>query len=192
MELARSAIATGLGIPDVEEPRPDPERDGWLLEPAATFVTLHRNGELHGCIGSIEPRRRLFDDVRQNASSAAFIDPRATRLDAGDLDELEIEVSLLGPLERITFTSEEDALTQLRPGVDGVVFEAVGRRATYLPTVWNSLPDRRDFLCSLKMKAGLPPSYWSPEVSLYRYALQKWSDEDLDRPRRRAAASPWS
>lgn len=191
LALARDAIAAGLGLPGKAAP-PDPVAERWLEEPAATFVTLHRGGELHGCIGSIEPRQRLVDDVRHNAAAAAFIDPRATPLHPADLDELEVEVSLLGPLEPLSFRSEEDALSQLRPGVDGVVFACGSRRATFLPQVWESLPEPREFLEHLKAKAGFPPDFWAEGVKLYRYGLQKWSEDEDTRPERQARTAAWS
>jgi len=191
IQLARDAIAAGLGLPGRSAPL-DADAEQWLAEPGATFVTLHRGGELHGCIGSIEPRRRLFDDVRQNAAAAAFVDPRATPLEPADLDELEVEVSLLGPLEPLSFVDEADALAQLRPGVDGVVFAYGARRATFLPQVWESLPEPREFLAHLKVKAGFTPGFWAEGVKLYRYGLQKWSDEDLARSALPARAATWS
>jgi AmmeMemoRadiSam system protein A len=192
VQIARGAIAQGLGVRGAALDPPDPAGETWLLEPGATFVTLHRFGQLHGCIGSIEPRRALFDDVRHNANAAAFLDPRATPLRAADLPDLEVEISLLGPLEPISFSSEADALSRLKPHVDGVVVAYGDRRATFLPQVWESLPDPAEFLAHLKAKAGLPPDFWGPGIKLYRYGLQKWSDEDLARLERSAPAAVWS
>jgi AmmeMemoRadiSam system protein A len=192
VQIARDAIAIGLGVRGVTLDPPDPLAEAWLLQPAATFVTLHQLGQLHGCIGSIEPRRSLFEDVRHNATAAAFLDPRALPLRARDLAELEVEVSLLGPLEPISFTSEADALSQLEPHVDGVVLAYGDRRATFLPQVWESLPDPAEFLAHLKAKAGLPPDFWDSGIKLSRYRLQKWSDDDLARLQRSARAAVWS
>ncbi|MCC6553363.1 MAG: AmmeMemoRadiSam system protein A [Polyangiaceae bacterium] len=175
--MARDAIAAELGL--LPAGAPPGSDDAWLLERAATFVTLHRAGRLHGCIGSIEARRSLSSDVRHNAVAAAFHDPRATPLRPADLGDLHVEVSLLSPLEPMTFRDEADALAQLRPFRDGVVFSCGGARATFLPQVWESLPDPREFMAHLKQKAGFPADFWSSAVRLDRYSLQKWSDDDL-------------
>ncbi len=168
--LASDAIAEALGAPPVADPQGD-----WLRRSAATFVTLHRGGRLHGCIGSIEPQRSLLEDVKHNAVAAALFDPRASPLVVDDVNALEIEVSLLSPLEPITFTSEEDALAQIRPGVDGIVIAYGGERATFLPQVWDSLPDTREFMRQLKRKAGLPGSFWSEGMKVHRFSVHKWS-----------------
>jgi AmmeMemoRadiSam system protein A len=170
--LARDAIAETLGAPPV----PDPQ-GAWLHQPAATFVTLHRHGSLHGCIGSIEPHRALLEDVKHNAVAAALHDPRATLLDLEGVGELAIEVSLLSPLERIRFTSEEDALAQIRPGVDGIVIAHGRERAIFLPQVWATLPDTPEFMRQLKRKAGLPGGFWSPDMKVHRFSLHKWGGE---------------
>lgn len=193
VQIARESIAKGLRAHRPERLPLDTVDEGWLLEMAATFVTLRRGGELHGCIGSLEPRRRLYDDVHHNAAAAAFLDPRAVPLCASDLDKLRVEVSLLGSLEPMSFASEADALGQLRPGVDGVVLEHGFQRGTFLPQVWESLPDPREFMEHLKLKAGLPPDFWAAGIKLSRYRLQKWSDDDLPaRPGRASATDLWN
>lgn len=166
---ARASITAALGGPVPQAPE-FPGAD----EPGATFVTLHRGDTLHGCIGTIEPRRPLLDDVRSNAVSAALYDPRATRLVKEDVAALSVEVSLLGPLERIACRSELEAIAALRPG-EGVVLRSGLRRATYLPQVWENLPEPEVFLRSLKSKAGLSESYWSDDVELYRYSVTKFA-----------------
>jgi AmmeMemoRadiSam system protein A len=163
---ARAAIAAALG-----GPTPPPPSFPGADELASTFVTLRRGGALHGCIGTLEPRRSLIDDVRSNAVSAALFDPRATPLRAGDADALSIEVSLLGPLERIACASERDAIAAIRPG-DGLVLRAAGRRGTFLPQVWESIPEPAMFLASLKRKASIRA--WTPDVELYRYGVTKF------------------
>ncbi len=170
--VARDAIAAALGKP----PAPDPEGE-WLRRHGATFVTLTRDGELHGCIGSLEARQSILADVKHNAVAAALYDPRARVFSLEHVDELRIEVSILSPLEPITFDDEVDALSKLRPHVDGVVIAHGGRRATFLPQVWRSLPSPAEFMAHLKRKAGLSPSFWAPTVKLYRYSLEKFTDE---------------
>jgi AmmeMemoRadiSam system protein A/AmmeMemoRadiSam system protein B len=128
-----------------------------LWAPGACFVTLHRRGELRGCIGSLEPRRPLAQDVAHNAGAAALRDPRFPAVRPDELAGLDVEVSVLGPARRLSFTSEHDLLSQLRPGVDGVIIEeAMGeRRATFLPAVWQSLPEPSEFIRQLLRKGGM-------------------------------------
>jgi len=176
LRLARREIALHLDAPAAA-----PLAHAALAEFGATFVTLLREGELRGCIGSLTPRRRLDEDVCDNAVGAAFRDPRFPPLRRYELDALAVEVSLLGPSTPLRFADEADLLAQLVPGQDGLVLEVGGRRATFLPQVWEALPAPRDFLAALKRKAGLPPDFWSPDVSARRYAVAKWSeDEQLD------------
>ncbi|HLG18779.1 MAG TPA: AmmeMemoRadiSam system protein A [Bdellovibrionota bacterium] len=174
LRLARNAIAKELG-----ERTEEIRKENWLNESGATFVTIMHNGELRGCIGSIEARRSLGEDVEENAVAAALKDYRFPPLEPDELDGTEIEVSLLSPLTELTFSNEEEAIAQLRPGIDGVVFKDNHVRSTFLPQVWEKLPDARKFLTELKLKAGLAPNFWSPEVRLYRYAVTKWREKDL-------------
>lgn len=168
---ARNAIAGRLGI----APRPAPDHPA-LVRPGATFVTLTQNGQLRGCIGSLEAWRPLGEDVQANAQAAAFRDPRFAPLAADELDCTRVEVSLLTPAVPFEFTDEADAVGRLRPGIDGMIFECHGRRGTFLPQVWDSLPDPHQFFAHLKQKAGFPPGFWSPDVKLYRYEVQKWKE----------------
>lgn len=176
--LARHAIAERLGVapaPDMPG-QPDLSSHPELARPGAVFVTLTRQGDLRGCIGSLEARRPLAEDVAANARAAAFGDPRFAPLTADELAEIRIEVSLLTPAQALSFSSEADAIAQLRPRVDGVILEVGRQRGTFLPQVWESLPDTRQFLRELKRKAGLPADFWSNEVKLSRYQVQKWKE----------------
>lgn len=155
--------------------------ESWLDEPAATFVTLRREGELRGCIGSVEIVRPLLEDVRRNAVAAALRDPRFPPLSAAELEDVDLEVTLLSAPQPISFTSEKDALDQLRPGEDGLLMQWQHHRATYLPQVWEMLPDPSAFLASLKRKAGLAPDFWHPEIDLRRYTAEHWSESELFR-----------
>ena len=147
-----------------------------LHEPAATFVTLTQEGKLRGCIGSLEAWRPLVDDVRANARAAAFHDPRFPPLTAAELPRTRLEVSLLTPAETMNCRDEADAREQLRPGRDGVILSAGRHRATFLPQVWDQLPEPLRFLGELKRKAGLAADYWGPEVRLERYTVRKWQE----------------
>lgn len=173
LRIARQAIESALGRDPagVEDPP-------WLNAPGASFVTLRQRGELRGCIGTLEARRTLAKDVAANAVNAAFRDPRFSPLQEADLESTEMEVSVLSPMEPMVFQSEEDAIARLRPRVDGVVLEYRGQRGTFLPQVWEELPDARDFLAHLKRKAGLPADFWSPEIRLYHYTVAKYRESD--------------
>jgi len=171
LTLARNAIAARFGLPGA--PADDlPE----LHQPGAVFVTLTQRDNLRGCIGSLEAWRPLRQDVHENALAAAFRDPRFEPLSADELPTTRVEVSLLTPAEPMSFTSEADALAQLRPEVDGVIFTAGNRRSTFLPQVWEQLPDPAIFMAHLKQKAGLPADYWGPNVQLERYQVKKWKE----------------
>ncbi|HEB98979.1 MAG TPA: AmmeMemoRadiSam system protein A [Thiotrichales bacterium] len=149
--------------------------DPVLAAPGAAFVTLHKLGQLRGCIGSLEAWRPLIEDVAENAFAAAFRDPRFPPLGAAELPDLDLEISVLGKPEPLSFTSEQDLLHQLRPGVDGLILAADGRRGTFLPAVWKSLPEPERFLSELKRKAGLPADYWSDDVEVWRYSTESFN-----------------
>ena len=147
-----------------------------LANPAATFVTLTQNGNLRGCIGSLEAHRPLAQDVAENAVAAAFRDPRFAPLGEDELDCTRVEVSLLETPEAMDFKDEADALAQLRPGLDGLILTHGSRRATFLPQVWESLQEPQRFMSQLKLKAGLPAYFWDDDISLARYGVQKWKE----------------
>ncbi|MBI5256167.1 MAG: AmmeMemoRadiSam system protein B [Burkholderiales bacterium] len=170
--LARNAIAEALGLPT----HPVAEHPA-LRQPGATFVTLHdARGELRGCVGRLEATRMLGDDVRANARAAAFSDTRFSPLTVDEWPGLQFEVSLLSPAVPIAAANEAAALAALKPGVDGVIFDWRGARATLLPQVWAQLPAPRDFMVALKRKAGLPADFWAPDVRLYRYSVRAFGD----------------
>ncbi len=171
LKLARGTIESVFGSsPPVIEDTP------WLLNPGATFVTLTHHGRLRGCIGTLEAYRSLREDVCQNALAAAFHDPRFPPLENRELADLKVEVSLLSPPQEITFNDEADALQQLQPNIDGVVFKAGQYRSTFLPQVWEQLPAPALFMAHLKRKAGLTEDFWSHQVKLYRYSVNKWKE----------------
>lgn len=176
LPLARGSIAEALGrhypLPDHDEP--------WLDEPGATFVTLTRDGALRGCIGSLEARRPLREDVRANALNAAFRDPRFPPLASREWPDIRVEVSLLAPPELLPVESEQEAWDKLRPHVDGVILEYGPYRSTFLPQVWEQLPEPDRFLAHLKMKAGLPWDFWAPQIRLARYTVQKWKEPEQE------------
>ena len=147
-----------------------------LAEPAATFVTLTQEGRLRGCIGSLQAHRPLAQDVAENAIAAAFEDRRFAPLGREEFLRTRVEVSLLTPAEPFPVTDERDAWARLRPGIDGLVLSYGRRRATFLPQVWESLGDPREFLAQLKLKAGLPANFWHEQLALARYGVRKWKE----------------
>ena len=148
-----------------------------LLKRGASFVTLTQQGQLRGCIGSLEAHRPLNLDVEENAIAAAFRDPRFPPLSHEELARTRIEVSVLERPQALRFSDEKDALRQLRPGLDGLILQCAQRRATFLPQVWESLPTPAHFLRQLKLKAGLPEDFWDENITLARYGVQKWKEE---------------
>jgi len=171
LTLARNAIGKRFGVAErAVAAHPS------LQDPGATFVTLTQDGQLRGCIGSLEAHRTLADDVAENAVAAAFRDPRFPPLTSDELHRTRVEVSLLEPAQPFAFADEDDALARLRPGHDGLILTHGLRRATFLPQVWETLPTARQFLAQLKLKAGLPADFWDEKITLSRYGVQKWKE----------------
>ena len=175
LQLARASIGARLGV----NPDPDSRGDLWLRVARATFVTLQKAGELRGCIGSLEASRPLAEDVLANARAAAFRDPRFAPLATGEFESTDIEVSLLTTPKRVPFKDDDDLMRRLRPGKDGVILEHEGRRATFLPQVWESLPDPERFLAQLKQKAGFAPGVRLANCKVLRYAALKWREAEF-------------
>ena len=140
----------------------------------AVFVTLLKDGELRGCIGSLEARRPLVEDVSQHAWDAAFNDPRFAPLQAEELEGLTLHLSRLAQPELLDVASEPELVDRLRPGIDGLILEEGRRRATYLPQVWTQIPDAARFVRFLKRKGGWPERYWSPAMRVWRYEVEEF------------------
>jgi AmmeMemoRadiSam system protein A len=167
----RRALATGR--------RADPDPTGLpheLHEPGASFVTLTERGELQGCIGSMVPVRPLWLDVARNALAAAFDDPRMPSLTVAQFPRTTIAVSVLSPLEPLEVADRADLLTRVRPGVDGLLVSAPGVRGTFLPSVWEELPEPTAFLEALWRKAGLRPGSWPAGLRVERYTTRSFED----------------
>ena len=173
LRLARGAIAETLGAPTASR-----ETAAWLNEPGATFVTLTQCGELRGCIGTLIAERPLHEDVTSNARAAAFRDPRFAPVTHREFSEIAVEVSLLSAIVPLVFESESQLLTLLRPGVDGVLLEFGWQRGTFLPQVWEQLPEPKTFLTHLKRKAGLPADFWAHDIKIARYTVTKWRETE--------------
>ncbi len=175
IEIARSAIASELGL----GASPLADSPGWLRQPGATFVTLTKGGALRGCIGSLAAERRLGEDVAANAVNAAFRDPRFPAVIAAEWQQVEVEVSLLSTPRPLRFADEAELLEAIVPGEDGLILEADGRRGTFLPQVWESLPEKRQFLAELKRKAGLPAEMRIGRCRISRYRVLKFRQAAL-------------
>lgn len=143
-----------------------------LQETRACFVTLHIGNQLRGCIGSIIASRPLIIDVTANAFSAAFQDPRFTPLHKNELEKITIDISILSVPQPLEVASEQDLLKKLRPGIDGLILSDLGRKATFLPSVWEQLPNPKDFVSHLKNKAGWKSDYWSNTIVIATYTTE--------------------
>jgi len=146
-----------------------------LQQRLACFVTLHKQGQLRGCIGSLEAYQPLINDVAEHAFAAAFNDTRFPALQQKEFKDLDIEISVLSQPEAMQFNSEEDLLRQIRPGLDGLILEYRYHRGTFLPSVWEQLPQVQDFLQHLKVKAGLDKNWWHHDVKISRYETFSFS-----------------
>ena len=167
--IAREALASR------EPPAPRASwPEAWLRERGASFVTLRLEGELRGCIGSVEAYRALGDDVAHNAFAAAYRDPRFQPVADEERERLGVEVSVLSARAPLDAATEEEALAAMRPGIDGIYLEFNELRSTFLPQVWESLPEPLDFLSELRRKAGLPPRFWHERMRLSRYTVEKY------------------
>jgi uncharacterized protein len=152
------------------------DHDPVLDELRASFVTLMRNHGLRGCIGSLEARRGLLEDVIHNAAAAAFRDPRFPPLRSAELPELEIEISVLSPSAPLPVDDRADLLRRLEPGRHGLILQEGARRATFLPAVWESLPSPEDFLSQLLLKAGLSRDHWSDRLRFFVYTTESFAE----------------
>jgi len=173
LRVARGAIGHGLVHADMAEVLPD-DYPVPLRRIACTFVTLHIDQNLRGCIGSLRAHRPLVADVARHAHAAAFSDARFSPLQHTELDGVRIHVSILSALEPLSFDSDDTLLALLRPGQDGLLIEIGSQRATFLPSVWTSFPDGWNFLAALKKKAGV-----QTEISTYnawRYTTQDFEE----------------
>lgn len=145
-----------------------------LTKTRATFVTLKINDQLRGCIGTLTAHAPLVLDIADNAFSAAFKDPRFSPVTKDEFNALQYHISILTEPEPIKVKDEKDLLAQLKPGVDGIVLHEGSRRSTFLPSVWESLPNPVDFIQHLKLKAGLPKDYWSDTIHFERYQVEEF------------------
>jgi len=171
LEIAKASILNGLGMNSVPAKR---NHHPWLMQHAASFVTLTMDGALRGCVGSLSASRPLGEDVAANARAAAFQDPRFPKLKREEWPRCRVEVSLLSAPKSIAFADEAELLSLIQPGEDGLILECDGKRATFLPQVWESLPEKRQFLIELARKAGLPADVRLARCKVSRYRVMKF------------------
>lgn len=171
-ESIRQRFAHDASLPDVGVDDPA------LQEPGATFVTLMQHQALRGCIGTLEARRPLLQDVAHNAQAAAFHDPRFSPIVPAELATVSIYISVLSRPEPFLVQDREELLRRLEPGRHGVILQEGARRATFLPAVWDSLPEAEDFLEQLLHKAGLPRHHWSPTLRFLVYTTESFSETE--------------
>lgn len=179
VRLAGYSIAQKLFLTaTVQKPDLSDIPDTLLNEKRGVFVTLHKNGKLRGCIGNIEPEKSVMEGVRENAVHAAFDDTRFTSLTKEEFKDIDIEVSLLTPPQKMHFSNTREMLDLLTPCTDGVIVEKDMNRATFLPQVWEQLPDPESFLRQLCMKAGCDPDAWQTgDLDLYTYQVQSFDEK---------------
>lgn len=175
LSLARNSIKSFLERSEYKIPRPPTER---LLERRGVFVTLTIDGELRGCIGTLEPVKSIVDAVWDCAQEAAFYDPRFPVLSRDELPHIKIEISILSPLEEIRPKDETELVQMLRPKVHGLVLRKGYAGATFLPQVWEQLPTHELFLSHLCQKAGLGPNEWkrTKEMKFFVYTVEEFSE----------------
>lgn len=168
LQLARQSIEHGL-VTGTPMPVQLANYHSELQQPGAAFVTLQKEHRLRGCIGNLDAYQPLVNEVADNAFNAAFRDPRFPAVESAELETLKIELSVLSPHEPLHVSSEPELINALQPHIDGILLEEGCYRATFLPTVWEQLPDKLEFLQQLKLKAGLPADYWSKTLRISRY-----------------------
>jgi AmmeMemoRadiSam system protein A len=162
LDLAWQSLEEAVAAGDLSPWSPEgfPSR---LLENGATFITLYYNGKLRGCVGAVEARRPLAEDVRGNTVAAAFHDPRFSRVQAPELEGITIAISILSPLQELVYSDADDLIGQIRPRVDGILINQGEQRATFLPKVWEKIPEPPRFLSVLCEKMGVPEDTWQTE-----------------------------
>lgn len=176
LRMAREALQQGVAGQDL------PALDLQSLTPTlraqgASFITLTISGDLRGCIGALEPYQPLAQDVREHAVAAALEDPRFPPVSGEEIGRIKIEISRLTLPKELAYTNAEDLLGKLRPHVDGVILRDGFRRATFLPQVWEKIPDKAQFLDNLCYKMGASPDTWrSKHVEVLTYQVEEFQE----------------
>jgi len=176
LQIARRSLelaVRGEDLPPLDDARLTP----CLRETGASFVTLTVRGDLRGCIGALEPHQPLAMDVREHAVAAALEDPRFPPVQPEELAQIDIEVSRLTVPERLEYTDADDLLAKLNPNVDGVILRDGWRRATFLPQVWEKIPDKAEFLAELCYKMGAAPNTWRHKhLEVFIYHVEEFHE----------------
>jgi AmmeMemoRadiSam system protein A len=176
LAVAKDAIKHGLA----HSTKPSTKANSFpapLRKIGASFVTLYQGDTLRGCVGTSNAHRPLVVDVAANAYAAAFSDSRFSRLEHREFSGLAFQVSLLTEPCPLAFEDEPSLLSQLRPHIDGVVLDCDGKQALFLPQVWEKLPDAKEFIDQLKLKAGCNTDFWSPSVKAWRFETRSTSSK---------------
>ena len=168
LQVARESIMHGFEGAGALQVNPS-DYSSNLQEKFSSFVTLYKYGKLRGCIGALQATQPLINDISEHAYAAAFQDPRFPALVENEYEHIDIKISVLGNPEKINFINEEDLLKKIRPNIDGLILEHGYNRGTFLPSVWEQLPDKNKFLNHLKIKAGFTSDWWDNAVKISRY-----------------------
>jgi AmmeMemoRadiSam system protein A len=177
VETAKKTIQKALFNPK-DKSEPGSVSSPKFQERRGTFVTLTINGALRGCIGHIIPQESLIEGVRVNAMNAAFRDPRFRPLGQNEFEKIKVEVSILTEPRPLAYTDANDLLSKLRPGTDGLIIRQGYHQATFLPQVWDQLPNKRDFLTHLCLKAGLAGDAWTyDKLEVHTYQVQAFEED---------------
>ena len=176
LKIAREAITRVVRNEQLKRIKPQ-EHSQLLREPGASFVTLTIREELRGCIGTLEANQPLILDVQEHAVAAAMEDYRFPVVREKELQMINIEISRLTPVHLMDYSTPEDLVSKIRVNVDGILIKANGRRATFLPQVWEKVPDTEQFLSQLCMKMGAPSDLWrGKHVQIYTYQVEKFKE----------------
>ncbi|WP_024954238.1 AmmeMemoRadiSam system protein A [Sulfurospirillum arcachonense] len=174
LDIARQAIKDEFDYKDGIDIEKISKENPWINENGASFVTLTKNGTLRGCIGSLVASRPLIEDIISNAKNASFRDPRFPKLTREELNTINIEVSILTPAQLVNYTDIEDLKSKITPNVDGVILKLYQNQATFLPQVWEELPEFESFFAHLINKAGLPLDCFKNHPQIYKYQVSKY------------------
>ena len=182
LKIAKNSILQKLNLAHALDKSKLTQDYPYLTKKGASFVTLHYDKDLRGCIGSLVAHRTLFDDIVSNAISAAFGDPRFSPLKKEELPHINLEVSVLTQPKLLKYDDFEDLSKKIRPSIDGLILKHNGYRGTFLPQVWKQLPNAKTFLEHLSYKSRATPSIFKEHPEIYTYqvdAIEEKFDEIL-------------
>lgn len=178
LDIARVTISSEFNLDDNIKKNKEKLKTNIFYENRGTFVTLYKKGNLRGCIGTLEPVETIIQGVQDNAINAAFKDPRFSPVKSNELKNIAIEISILTKPKKLKYSNSKDLLTQLKPFTHGVIIQKKYHKATFLPQVWDQLPDTTDFLSHLCTKAGLSANEWTNgKLEVMIYHVQYFKEE---------------